>query len=172
MLQDITIPDTWETLEEFAQWFKDNGFPMRVPADMRIYVTDHSYSCVVFRQDVYQAELYMIAPDKPGSPHTHDFENLSIPLWGHISGWSRTPDRYNHLCLPSSIIDKNLPHPESRKIGTSLKIGEAHNIDTHEQGCLMYVMQKWNSLDEMTSAVIQYNGKPMWPLHAQIIKKQ
>jgi hypothetical protein len=85
MLSPIAIiPETWNNLEEFAHWFKSNGFPIRVPADMQVYVTEHSYSCVVFRQDIYQAELYMIAPNSIGTPHSHDFENLPIHMGGHI----------------------------------------------------------------------------------------
>jgi hypothetical protein len=91
MPHHIIVPDTWNTIEEFAQWFKDNGYPMRVPANMQIYVTDQSFSCAVFRHDVYQAELYMISPDKKGTPHSHDFENLPIHMGGHVTAWTRSP---------------------------------------------------------------------------------
>jgi hypothetical protein len=76
----LIVPDTWDTLEDFAHWFKDHGYPMRVPANMQIYVTDSTYSCVVFRQDVYQAELYLVAPNIIGHKHSHDFEYISLLL--------------------------------------------------------------------------------------------
>ena len=168
----LIVPDTWNTLEEFAQWFKDNGYPMRVPANMQIYVTDSTYSCIVFRQDVYQAELYMIAPCKKSSPHSHDFENLPIHMGGHVTVWTRSPWQWGDLCHPLSNITDNSPHPESEKLGMNLKIGESHNIDTHEQWCLMYVIQKWNDEEDMTSAVIHYIGQSMGPIHSEILLKK
>jgi hypothetical protein len=65
MYQELVIPETWNSLEEFAHWFKDNGYPMRVPANMQVYITDNSYSCVTFRQSIYQVELYLVAPNRP-----------------------------------------------------------------------------------------------------------
>jgi hypothetical protein len=100
--QEGTLPETWDTLEDFAHWFKDHGYPMRVPANMQIYVTDHSYSCVVFRHDVYQAELYMIAPGKKGTPHSHDFENLPLHLGGHITISTKEKPVPCEVCILSS----------------------------------------------------------------------
>jgi hypothetical protein len=40
----------WNTIEEFAQWYKDNGFPIRPPFEDPVYVTDISYSYVLFRE--------------------------------------------------------------------------------------------------------------------------
>jgi hypothetical protein len=36
----------------------------------------------------------------------------------------------------------------------------------------MYIIQKWDNKENMTSAIIDYSGEPIWPLHAELLSKQ
>ena len=169
MRYSIIVPETWDSLNSFAQWFKENDFPMRVPANMQIYITDNSYSCVVFRQNVYQAELYMIAPNKVWHKHSHDFEHLWIIIWGRVL-WQTQHNPIGNVTNPIPIgLWKNESHPDSGKIWENLLRWEWHNIDTFNQGCLMYVLQRWDSEEDMTSAIIWYIWEPMWPIHKEVL---
>ncbi len=164
--QNLIVPDTWNTLEEFAQWFKDHGYPMRVPANMQIYVTDSTYSCVVFRQDVYQAELYMIAPNMPVAKHSHSFESLTILVWWSISGMN---ERASTKKTWDSEEGSNIPY--TGVMGEKLVTWNWHWFETFSKGCFMYVLQKWNPKIDLTSATLEYSGESMWPLHTILMQK-
>lgn len=165
----LVIPQTWATLEEFAQWYRANGFPIRVPANVVVYPTDISYSCCVFRQDVYQVEMYMGAPNSVSTDHSHPFEQLIIFLGGHMSG-----ARGGHRPMVSSGSKINretdLPHPEHGTILGVLPPNMTHEIVGHEQGFVFFNCQKWPNKEMMSSAVVHYDGPPLGPLHQRIQK--
>ena len=67
----------WETLEEFVDWYKAEGFPMRPPFEEKVYNTDISMSYVLYREGRYQAELYLVKPNTESPEHSHPgIENM------------------------------------------------------------------------------------------------
>ncbi len=160
MRQDLVVPDTWSTLEEFAHWFMDNGYPMRVPADMQVYVTDDTYSCIVFRHDVYQAELYFIAPNMPMAKHSHTFENITI-----LVGWSIR--WLNEVTLSQWIWDSE--KHKSWYLSHTLEDWKWHWFESFSKGTFMYVLEKWKSPENMTSATLEYKWKSLWPIHDELL---
>ena len=74
----LVVPSSWENLEQFALWYKRNSMPIRIPADSRVYVTEQTYSTVLFRQGRFQAEMYFAHPDTISTKHSHPFDQIVL----------------------------------------------------------------------------------------------
>lgn len=164
----LVIPETWATLKDFVQWYAGNGYPIRVPANVVVYPTDISYSCCVFRQDVYQVEMYMGAPNSVATPHSHPFEQLIIFLGGHMSGARGGGPMVTNGGKINR--DAELPHHEHGRWGGVLPANMPHEIHGHEQGFVFFNCQKWPNKEMMSSAVVHYDGPALGPLHQRIQK--
>jgi hypothetical protein len=173
MSHKMIIPETWPSLEEFTLWYTENNFPIRVPETAKVYPTDVSYSCCIFRQDVYQVEIYLGAPNFVSSKHAHPFEQKIIFLGGHLSGSRGVEDISSGTGSLGSPITENssseLPHPDTLLPGTILSIGHWHQVISHNQGFIFLNCQKWQSKNEMTSAVVHYEGDPLGSIHEKLI---
>lgn len=154
----MNIPNTWQSLNEFTQWYIDNNYPILVPDNVQVYPTDVSYSVCVFRHDVYQVEMYIAKPDFMSSKHSHPFEQQIIFLGGDMWG-NRQNGRLQHL----SDKDKN-------NVGVILPANQWHQVGSGNQGFVFFNCQKWPSAEMMTSAVVHYNGDALGELHKIIIK--
>lgn len=160
----------WETVEEFAQWYRDNGFPLRPPFEDPVYVTDISYSYVLFREGQFQVELYLIKPNSGSGEHSHPgVENIIIPLGGDLwpsqAGW--TPD-----------MTDVLKHPSAE--GTSLQFGSispkftpemTHALSVKERGGAVLSVEKWPDGVKPSSLSIVWEGEPVGEVHSTIIQK-
>lgn len=171
----MIVPDTWNTLSEFVSWYVENNYPIRVPENARVYPTDVSYSCCVFRQDVYQVELYLAKPNFTSTKHYHPFEQQIIFLGGHM--WGKRGNAVSespivHLGKPlSSEMSSEMPSADSNKISGLLPTIHWHEVSAGEQGFIFFNCQKWQSKDLMDSAVVSYNGDSLGELHDKIIRK-
>lgn len=154
----MNIPDTWQTLQEFTQWYIDNNYPIHVPDNVQVYPTDVSYSVCVFRRDVYQVEMYIAKPEFMSSKHGHPFEQQIIFLGGDMWG-NRQNGNLAHL------TDK-----DKGKVGDVLPTNHWHQVGSGSQGFVFFNCQKWPSIELMTSAVVEYIGEPLGDLHKTIIK--
>ena len=154
----MNIPDTWNTLQEFTSWYVDNNYPILVPDNVQVFPTDVSYSVCVFRHDVYQVELYIAKPEFMSSKHSHPFEQQIIFLGGDMWG-NRQNGKLEHL----GDSDKN-------KVGNILPPNHWHQVGSGMQGFVFFNCQKWPNKQLMTSAVVEYGGESLGPLHKQIIK--
>jgi len=167
----MEIPNTWPSLQHFALWYRDNNYPIRVPENVRVYPTDVSYSCCIFRQDVYQVEVYLGKPNFISSKHSHPFEQLIIFLGGHLEG-TRQGNNVLPAVLGSSITNTSsaeIPHKDFGKIGSILNSENWHEITGKDQGFIFFNLQKWPNTLSMTSAVVEYNGESLGTLHNKIV---
>ena len=137
--------------------FRSN-YPIRVPDNVQVFPTDVSYSVCVFRHDVYQVEMYIAKPEFMGSKHSHPFEQQIIFLGGDMWG-NRENGRLQHL----GDNDKN-------KVGDVLPSNTWHQVGSGMNGFVFFNCQKWPSVEMMTSAVVEYNGDSLGPLHNKIIR--
>lgn len=154
----MNIPESWNTLQEFTQWYIDNKYPILVPDNVQVFPTDVSYSVCVFRHDVYQVEMYIAKPEFMSSKHSHPFEQQIIFLGGDMWG-NRENGKLQHL----SSKDKN-------HVGALLPPNNWHQVGSGSQGFVFFNCQKWPNTQMMTSAVVEYGGESLGPLHEQIIK--
>lgn len=155
----------WETLDEFTEWYKENGYPIRPPAKDPIYVTDHTYSAIVFREGRYQAEMYMLAPNWETPQHGHPgVDARIIYLNGTMSG-----TRNGEKLLDSTPICEM-----TNEDGTNVYMGaqhpfdgtDVHSVSSGHKGALVIITQHWEEGLEMTSQSVHYEGEPIGPVHA------
>jgi hypothetical protein len=144
----LNIPETWNTLEEFVEWYMDSKMPLMIPIDSEVYFTDDASSLIMFRQDCYQVELYLNYPKSVVPMHSHPGMDLIAMQIGKMS---------NLKCgLPYKL----------------LKDGEEHNgIFPSEKGTVFLTFQKWDLNVKMTSASVNWNGKTVGPKHQKLIKR-
>ena len=154
----MNIPDTWQSLSDFTNWYIENKYPILVPDNVQVFPTDVSYSVCVFRHDVYQVELYIAKPEFMSSKHSHPFEQQIIFLGGDMWG-NRENGRLKHL-----------GDNDKYNVGDVLPANVWHQVGSGSQGFVFYNCQKWPNTQMMTSAVVEYGGESLGPLHKQILK--
>ena len=159
----------WNTLEEFAQWYKDNGFPIRPPFEDPVYVTDISYSYVLFREGQYQAELYLVRPNTSSPDHSHPGVENIIMVWG-----GNVHTRQN-----GQLFDYSEHYNEAGKNGTNKLFGmsskkltddQTHALIAGDKGGAFLSLEKWPEGVKPNSVTINWAGDPVDPTHGAIIK--
>ena len=50
----LSIPDNWESLNDFANWYIDNKMPIIIPEDSHVYYTELVSSYVMFKHRTFQ----------------------------------------------------------------------------------------------------------------------
>lgn len=168
-MSDLIVPKTWDNIEQFASWYKRNNFPIRVPADARVFPTEQTFSIVLFRQGRFQAELYLAHPDTISTKHSHPFEQIVIFLGGKLSG-SRQTEEWSTLGGVDSVpqnFNKDNAHPDAGKMGKKLAIDEWHQLTAHEQGFAFIVLQDWGDMNP-SSAIVAYDGDSFGEKHKNL----
>jgi hypothetical protein len=59
---NITIPDNWDTLEDFVDWYIDARMPLIVPWNAEVIRSDDAAAVCVFKKGHYQVEFYLEYP--------------------------------------------------------------------------------------------------------------
>jgi hypothetical protein len=164
----MNLPESWTDLKEFALWYKLNNFPNLFPENKPIYETDVSISIPVFRYKNYQVEFYIAKPGFISSKHFHPFEQLIIIVGG--SGYGRKgtllDENPKWMNANSFSSDKSFNIKNFNVTG----IGQWHQIRTIDQGLYFYNCQFWPDPNLMSSAVVEYQGDSLGPIHDTIIK--
>ena len=65
---------------------------------------------------------------------------------------------------------KHLGDNDKNNVGDVLPPNHWHQVGSGSQGFVFFNCQKWPSVKMMTSAVVEYGGESLGPLHKQIIK--
>jgi hypothetical protein len=144
----LNIPETWNTLDEFIEWYMDSKMPLMIPSDSEVYFTDNASSLIVFRQDCYQVELYLNYPKSIAPMHSHPGMDLIIMQIGTMSN--------SRWGFPNKL----------------LKDGEEHDGKfISEKGTVFLTFQKWDPTVKMTSASINWSGQTVGPIQEKLIKR-
>jgi hypothetical protein len=168
----MLIPQTWQTLEKFCNWYKLNNYPIRVPENATVYVTDTTYSCCLFRQDVYQVELYLCKPNFETEFHSHPFDQITIYLGGQMSGQKQNeePGQFGSFNNFTSLNTES-PNFYFGTIGSLLLADHDHKIQCFDRGAIFLSLQKWPDHAQMTGAAVMFNGPTVGSLHESLIKQ-
>jgi hypothetical protein len=155
---NIEIPDDWDTLEDFVQWYVDARMPLMVPWNAEVIHSDDASAVCVFRKGMYQVEFYLEFPQMQILEHSHpDMEVIIMQL----GGGSLAPKQENGTSMKWGITD------------TKLMPGEVHGGISDAvvgDGFVTLAFQKWYKPEEMTSAAIQWKGKLHGPIQADLIR--
>lgn len=167
----IKIPDTWNNIDDFAQWYRAAGFPILPPADTKVYVTDMSYSTIVFRKGPFQVEMYLMAPDQKALPHSHNHESKFVFLAGDIIGTDHNSCEYK-LGSYSPPKDHDGPDPDCGIVSrTTTGVNQTHGIRTLSRGGVFFNIEMWpDPIIPQTSAAVEYNGPSMGPMHKNLVR--
>lgn len=158
----------WNTLEEFAKWYKENGFPIRPPFEDPVYTTDISYSYVLFREGQYQAELYLVRPNTSSPEHSHPGVENIIMVWGGNV----------HTVQNGKLFDYTEHYQEPAKNGTNKLFGmcsekltdeQTHALIAGDKGGAFLSLEKWPEGVKPNSVTINWSGDPVDPKHGEII---
>ena len=161
----MMLPNTWKSLKDFAIWYKQNNYPQLPPKIPQVYQTDVSLSVCVFRHGPFQVEFYIAKPGFTSSKHYHPFEQVIIFMGG--SGKGR-----RGLNLNEETVWWYMNPPETGKISEVLMPNQWHQICSLEHGLYFYNCQLWPEKTNLTSAVVEYNGDSLGPIHNQIISNK
>jgi hypothetical protein len=159
----------WSTLEEFAEWYKKEGFPIRPPFEDPVYTTDISYSYVLYREGQYQAELYLVRPNTSSPDHSHPGVENIIMVWG-----GNVHTRQN-----GQVFDYSEHYNEAAMNGTNKLFGmsskkltddQTHALIAGDKGGAFLSLEKWPEGVKPNSVTINWAGDPVDPTHGAIIK--
>lgn len=158
--EKINIPDNWDTLEDFVEWFLDSRMPMMIPYNAEVIRSDDACAICIFRKGQYQVEFYLEYPEMYIREHSHPrMEVITMQL----GGGSLNPPQENG----TSIIWGEASH--------KLLPGESHGGDLGNvigNGFITLAFQKWDNPEEMTSAAVQWKGELQGPIQYQLIKNK
>jgi hypothetical protein len=148
----LSIPDNWDSLNDFANWYIDNKMPIIIPKDSHVYYTELVSSYVMFKHRTFQVEMYVIKPNNgiPTPSHSHPGVDLMI---FHIGGMNSMPP-----------VGARIP---------ILRGGEYHggNIAQNKSGAVWLSIQQWHSVKNITSVSVHWKGETDGPEHIDMILK-
>lgn len=140
----------WNSVEEFAEWYRDNKHPFKPPTTDPIYVTHMSYSTVIFRKDRFQVELFHISPNSSTTTlEAPGIEQCVIFLNGQITTYKDG----------AVVLDSTDVYETAKEDGTSVLFnqifkfggGGIDRVDYGPKGASLLSVQKWDDGIEMSS---------------------
>jgi hypothetical protein len=164
----LVFPNATGTLEEFAAWYKTNEYPVRPPFEDCVYVTDISYSYVLFRQGQFQAEIYLVKPNSGSPEHSHPLVENIILFWGGDA----TP---SHNGVPVSVGPFTRPAPDGTSpafgvMGPKITDKHTHALHTGPKGAAFLSLEKWPEGVKPTSVVVNWKGAAVGVQHTPHIE--
>lgn len=152
---DLEIPETWDNLQAFVEWWMSNGRPMLVPHDAPTICTDDATAACIFRKGQFQVELYLLHPNKVVQTHAHpDMEVMIMSMGGGGYG------------------NPNPVYGTSDRLGATSYIysGEYHALEKNAGGGFVQLsFEHWLNGVPPTSAAIQWVGPTAGPEHDRLL---
>lgn len=143
----------WNSIEDFANWYKVNKFPIRPPQEDPIYVTEISMSYVLFREGQYQAELYLVKPNTGSPEHSHPGVENIILTWGGDIGTTQSN------VVPAIFCGQ----------GPVIKDQGTHALHTGNKGGAFLSLEKWREGAAPTSVTINWKGETCGEEHTKLL---
>ncbi len=159
--KDIVIPDDWDSLEDFVDWYCDQRMPLMIPWNANVIRSDDAVAICLFKKGHYQVEFYIEYPQMYIYKHSHPrMEVITMTMggggtWSPVSN-SKTNTSHTWGGLTSKLINGNY-HGGDLQSGTG-------------NGFVILAFQKWEKIEEMTSAAVQWKGELQGEWQAQLIK--
>lgn len=141
------------SIREFAERYKQLGYPTN-PALMRqVYLTDVSTSTLVWDEGEFLVEYYLMHPLVDVVAHSHPFESLTIFMGGNLLG------------RRESFLGRWLNDSHSGLICETLAPRAWHAFQSGARGAVVYSVSRWEDPVEKDSATRKYLGEPLGNLH-------
>jgi hypothetical protein len=141
----------WETVLQFAEWYRKNGLPFMPAAGSHVITTDDAVAFPIFKYKNFQVELYVFTPSTVPK-HSHPFVDVAQSYFDAESGtWS-------------SFVE--LIYPKTHG-GTD--IIEKETLQQNKQ--LLLVFQKWPvGVNPCTLSAV-WKGNTMGKMQEGLIRK-
>lgn len=159
--QHVKIPNDWETIEDFADWYLTAKMPMMIPWNAAVVCSDDATAMCLFRKGQYQVELYLVHPQQ-FVPH-HEHPKVEV-ITMFLSGGETSPTNEN--CAFGVGADWGMMAPK-------LETGEAHGGITStidKSGFALLAFQKWPIGITPSSAAVQWRGETAGPKQEKLIR--
>jgi hypothetical protein len=145
---DLKIPDTWDNVRAFADWWIAAGMPILFPANPEVFLSDDATAVSLFRHGQFQIELYLIHPTP------------KVPIHEHPG---------------VEVIKMSLTAAEKGPIMSNvLKEGESHGAGQRQAaeqiGYPLIAVQHWLTREPTTIASM-WKGPTVGPLQEALIKR-
>lgn len=144
-------------IEEFALLYKARNYPINPKLMTKIYLTDVSTSTLVWDEDKFLVEFYLVHPNIKVIPHSHPFDSIIIHNSGELNG-GRGND-------PTKMV--LLTNKDHGRISRVLPAGTNHFFVSSINGASFYSISSWDDQSEKDSATVKYTGAPLGPIHAK-----
>ena len=159
--KDISIPDAWNTVEDFTKWWIENKMPLMIPADAEVIISDDATAVCVFRHGRFQIEFYIIKPHNSIESHCHPGMEVMTMYFAGGSNCPTGPRTFHNTA-------ENWGRVRTKLVSGEYHGGEDTNVYS---GFVLVALQKWDEGVEMTSAAVNWKGKTAGPLQETLIKK-
>lgn len=141
------IPETWNSTEEFAKWYVENGIPFMPPKDVEVFLSDDATAFCMFRKGQFQVELYLVHPN-PLVP-THEHPGVEVI----------------EVAITESVVN----------LIPVLKNGQSHGSGIREKaskvGYPLISIQRWHPKLTPTTVAAQWKGETVGTKHETLIKR-
>jgi hypothetical protein len=144
---NLEIPDNWEDVKAFANWWMESGMPILFPKNPEVFLSDDATAISIFRHGRFQVELYLIHPNPKVPEHEH-------------------PD--------VEVIKMSLTADKGPVMSTILKNGEFHGagqrMAAEKIGFPLVAFQHWLTREPTTIASM-WKGPTVGPLQEALVKR-
>lgn len=160
----------WETVEEFAEWYKENGFPFLPPQDNAIFRTNNASAVVLYRKGQFQAELYIGDPSCTTPEHSHPGVESIIM---YISGDGETTINSKAIIDPKPYWDMKNLDGSSVLFKQSLRLNpeDTHGLTTGPRGFAFFSIEKWPDGIDPSSVAAHWEGETTGDIHDAAIER-
>lgn len=159
----------WNSVEEFAKWYEENGFPFRPPQNNAVFRTNNASALVLYREEQFQAELYIGDPNSVTPEHSHPGVKSIIVF---LSGEGNTTVNGNFVADPRPYFNK------VNEDGTSVLFkqrvvvdpNDTHGLTTYSKGFAFLSIEQWPEGVEPTSVTIRWEGDTTGDIHNALVQ--
>ena len=159
--KDVKIPDDWDSLEDFVDWYCDQRMPMMIPWNANVIRSDDAVAICLFRKGNYQVEFYIEYPNMYIWKHSHPRMEVITMTMGGGGTWK-----------PNEGSTTNTGSTWGG-LSTKLVNGAYHGGDADAStgnGFVILAFQRWENPEEMTSAAVQWKGQIQGKYQENLIK--
>jgi hypothetical protein len=146
-LPSLNIPDSWESVESFCNWYIENNMPLRFPNIPEVFLSDDATAVCLFRHGQFQVELYDIHPNPLVQLHEH----------------------------PGVEVIKVRFQDDNALVFSPLRNGQSHGagfrLEGEKVGFPLMAVQHWVNGEKPTTVAAQWKGKTVGPLHEDLIRR-
>jgi hypothetical protein len=144
---NLIIPETWNDVKEFADWWIAIGMPIMFPKNSEVFLSDDATAICLFRKDKFQVELYLIHPQPFVPAHEHP---------------------------GVEVIKMRLGNRDIPMMSDVLKDGHSHGagfrLEGEDKGFPLIAFQHWLEGEPSTIAS-KWKGPTAGPMHDSLIKR-